>query len=42
MKAMNTANFYECELQAIFLTKEYSYGEVRPNQDKQRLVGLST
>lgn len=42
MKAMNTANFYECELQAIFLTEEYGYGEVRPYQDKQRLVGLST
>ena len=42
MKTMNTANFYECELQAIFLTEEYSYGEVRPNQDRQRLVGLST
>jgi hypothetical protein len=41
MKAMITANFYECELQAIFQAEEYSYYEVRPYQDKQRQVGLS-
>ncbi len=41
MKAMITANFYECELQAIFQVEEYSYYEVRPYQDKQRQVGLS-
>ena len=42
MKTMNTANFYECELQAIFQVEEYSYCEVRPYQDKQQLAGLST
>lgn len=42
MKTMITANVYECEMQAIFLIEEYSYYEVRPYQDKQRLVGLST
>lgn len=41
MKAMITANFYECVLQAIFQAEEYSYYEVRPYQDKQRQVGLS-
>ncbi len=41
MKAMITANFYECEMQAIFQAEEYSYCEVRPYQDKQCLVGLS-
>ena len=43
MKAMTTANFYyEREQKAIFQSKEYSFCEARPYQDKQLLVGLST
>lgn len=42
MKTMTSANFYyECE-QAIFRSEEYSFGEVRPYQDKQQLAGSST
>ena len=41
MKAMITANFYECEMQAIFQAEEYGYCEVRPYLDKQCLAGLS-
>ena len=42
MKAMTSANYYYASEQAVFQSKEYSYSEVRPYQDKQQLAGSST